>query len=113
VFCDFAGAALRGERGYVDGYEVRCSRPAMDTRLPPTVQDNLFALGLVLYELGPGGRPYEGVEDEKVVRLYGRGMFAWTESTPRRSVVMKCWTGGYESASAVMLDLEKVLAAQG
>ncbi|KAK0721133.1 hypothetical protein B0H67DRAFT_663839, partial [Lasiosphaeris hirsuta] len=110
---DFAGSALRGERGYIAGYEARCSRLGKSPRLPPIVQDDLFALGSVLYELYTGCRPYDEIGDEEIARLYSRGVFPRTDHIPARSVVSRCWTGRYESAAIVMSDFEKVLTAQG
>ncbi len=68
---------------------------------------------LVLYELYTGCRPYDEIGDEEVVRLYGRGVFPRTDHIPVRSVVLRCWTGEYESAATVMSDFEKVLTAPG
>jgi len=113
VFCDFAGSVLRGERRHLGGCELRCSRPGKDVKSPPGVQDDLFALGSVLYELYTGSRPYEGVADDEVVRLYCQGVFPVTKHVPIGGVVLSCWTGGYGSGAAVLLALEEAVAIQG
>jgi hypothetical protein len=70
-----------------------------------TVQDDLFALGSVLYELSTGSVPYATLKDEDVVRLYTVKKFPPVGNLPMGKIIANCWNESYQSADEVLLDL--------
>ncbi|KAL2796656.1 kinase-like domain-containing protein [Aspergillus keveii] len=76
-----------------------------------TVQSDLFALGSTIHEILIGRKPYDGVEDEEVQRLYSNREFPTLEdieSAHWRKAILKCWKTEYESASEILEDLPAV-----
>jgi hypothetical protein len=70
-----------------------------------TVQDNLFTLGSVLYELSTRSVPYTMLKDEDVVRLYTVKKFLLVSNLPIGKIIVNCWNKSYQSADKVLLNL--------
>ncbi|KAI9844668.1 MAG: hypothetical protein M1837_005410 [Sclerophora amabilis] len=103
VLCDFAGSGLDGGRCYV-AHGVRYTDP-LSTREYPTEQEDIFALGTVLYELDRGKLLFEGMSHNEIhVRLRDRQFPDLSMiSLPLRGVIEKCWTvPGYKASDALM-----------
>ena len=106
---DFGGSSLQGSEALV--MENATHFLPRDEELPNTVQSDLFALGSTLYEIFLGRRPYEGVQDEEVQRLYSAKEFpALSEiAYPEwKIVIQKYWTSEYKYASYVLDDIASV-----
>jgi hypothetical protein len=69
------------------------------------VQDDLFSLGSVLYELSKGSVPYTTRKDKDVVRLYSVKEFPLVGNLPMGKIIANCWNESYQSADEVLLDL--------
>ncbi|EXJ86774.1 hypothetical protein A1O3_03728 [Capronia epimyces CBS 606.96] len=93
-FCDFAGSSIDGSTALVMP-DTDFERPDMDYKVP-SIQDDLFQLGSVIYEIWTGNAPSR------------RGDQQWPDlaSIPPASTIMKCWRGHYQSAAETMLELE-------
>ncbi|KAK3937483.1 tkl protein kinase [Diplogelasinospora grovesii] len=95
VMCDFVGSSLDGEKAFAPCHEARHFRPRErhedDIRF---VQDDLFALGSLLYELYTHQKPYARQRDHEVEKLYREGIFPDVSRIPVGSMITKCWTGG-------------------
>ena len=106
---DFGGSSLQGSEALVMKNATHFL--PRDEELPNSVQSDLFALGSTLYEIFLGRRPYEGVQDEEVQRLYSAKEFpALSEiAYPQwRIVIQKCWTCEYKHASDILNDIASV-----
>ncbi|PMD51581.1 kinase-like protein, partial [Hyaloscypha bicolor E] len=103
VLCDFAGSSLVGHTQMGVRAEVRFCR--LPYHSMATVQDDLFSLGSVLYELSTGSVPYATRKDKDVVRLYGIKKFPPVCNLPIGKIITKYWNESYQSANEVLLDL--------
>ncbi len=103
VLCDFAGSSLIGHARMGVRAEVRFCR--LPYQSMATVQDDLFSLGSVLYELSTGLVPYATLTDEDVVRLYTIKKFPPVYNLPMGKIIANCWNERYQSANEVLLDL--------
>jgi serine/threonine protein kinase len=103
VLCDFAGSSLIGHARMGVRAEVRFCR--LPYQSMATVQDDLFSLGSVLYELSTGLVPYATLTDEDVVRLYTIKKFPPICNLPMGKIIANCWNERYQSANEVLLDL--------
>lgn len=102
VLCDFAGSGIDGGRCSV-GHGVRYRDP-LSPREYPTEQEDVFALGTVLYELDRGELLFKGMSHEEIyMRLRNRQCpNLLTVSLPLRGVIEKCWTvPGYKASDAL------------
>ena len=102
VLCDFAGSGLDRGRCYV-AHGVRYTNP-LSTRENPTEQEDIFALGTVLYELDRGELLFKGMSREEIyMRLRDRQFPDLSMvSLPLRGVIEKCWTvPGYKASDAL------------
>ncbi|KAJ0424990.1 kinase-like domain-containing protein, partial [Aspergillus carlsbadensis] len=70
---DFGGSSLNGSSAIV--MENATHFLPRDEESPNSVKSDLFALGSTIYEILVGRKPYDGVEDEEVQRLYSSGEF--------------------------------------
>ncbi|PYI36317.1 kinase-like protein [Aspergillus indologenus CBS 114.80] len=103
---DFGGSSLDGAEAIV--MENATHFLPRDEDSPNTVQSDLFALGSTIYEILVGRKPYDGVDDEEVQRLYSAQVFPPLESIGSdfwRNVILKCWRTEYNSASDIIADL--------
>ncbi|KAF1962030.1 kinase-like protein [Byssothecium circinans] len=102
VLCDFAGSGIDGGRCFVS-HGVRYRDP-LCTREYPTEQEDVFALGTVLYELDGGELLFKGMSHEEVhMRLRDRQFPDLSRvSLPLKSIIEKCWTmPGYKASDAL------------
>jgi len=70
-----------------------------DEDAPNTVLSDPFALGSPIYEIFLGKKPYEGMEDEEVQRLFSEKIFPVLDRVgdPQwENVIRKCWRCEYE-----------------
>ncbi|KAI9730976.1 MAG: hypothetical protein M1834_005437 [Cirrosporium novae-zelandiae] len=110
VLCDFAGSIIDGVKVNGVSYEQRCSRRYEYTDDFDHI-DDLFGFGTVIYELSTRMRPYADKTDQEVRQLYKKGEFPDVSSLEMGSIINKCWHGGYESASAVLVDIRRLASA--
>lgn len=102
MLCDFAGSDLDGGRCCV-AHGVGYANP-LSTREYPTEQEDVFALGTVLYELDRGELLFEGMSRQEIyMRLRDRQFPDLSMvSLPLRGVIAKCWTvPGYKASDAL------------
>ncbi|RFU32220.1 hypothetical protein B7463_g4103, partial [Scytalidium lignicola] len=106
VLCDFSGSSLDGACPYV-AYGVPYDDP-LSTRDNPSENEDVFALGTVLYELDRGKLLFDGMSgDEIFLRLRNRDFPDLSMiDLPLRGVVEKCWTVEGYTASDALKELE-------
>ncbi|KAM7191167.1 Protein kinase-like domain containing protein [Rhypophila sp. PSN 637] len=106
IVCDFSSSSIDGRRPQsATSIEPSFYRPHRRARDSYTVQDDLFALGSLLYELVTRTRPYQGLEGNEVGGLYRDGKFPPVDRLAIGSVILKCWAGTYDDALHVLYDL--------
>jgi serine/threonine protein kinase len=107
VLCDFAGSGLNGKPCYV-AHGVRYANP-LSNREYPTEEEDVFALGTVLYELDRGELLSDGMDREEIyMRLRDRQFPDLSMvSLPLRGVIEKCWTVPKYKASDALKELGK------
>jgi serine/threonine protein kinase len=103
VLCDFAGSSLDGLTATGVRGEVRFCR--LPYHSMATVQDDLFALGSVLYELSTGSVPYATLEDKEVIRRYSDKIFPPVDHLPMGKIITNCWNDSYQYTNEVLFDL--------
>ncbi len=105
ALCDFAGSSLDGEgpAGLGTEGELRFSSP--NRGRDATIQDDIFAMGSVFYELSTKAVPYTDRADEEVISLYCGQKFPPTNHLALGVVIAKCWKGSYSNAEQVLSDL--------
>jgi len=107
VLCDFAGSSLDGHIATGVRGEVRFCR--LPYHSMATVQDDLFALGSVLYELSTGSVPYATLEDEEVIRRYSDKIFPPVHHLPMGKIITNCWNDTYQGTNELLFDLQKLV----
>jgi hypothetical protein len=70
------------------------------------IKDDVFALGVVLYEIAIGTRIWDGKEDREVRISYEKGGFPDVSQldTKLAMIIKKCWNDEYETADEIMVD---------
>ncbi|KAI2084643.1 hypothetical protein LOZ36_004654 [Ophidiomyces ophidiicola] len=102
VLCDFAGSGLDGKGSYV-AHATRYSDP-LCLKEYPDEQNDVFALGTLLYELDQGRLLFDGLSDGEIDARLRKRQFPDLSmiSLPLRSVIEKCWTlPGYQASDAL------------
>lgn len=109
VLADFCGSSLDGSSAVV-APSIRYCRPipVEERSLNIRVKDDLFALGVMLYEIAVGSRILEGRDERDVTKLYEKGEFPDLGGIEARlaKVVKRCWEDQYESADEIQADYE-------
>lgn len=106
---DFGGSSLQGSEAIV--MENATHFLPRDEDAPNTVQSDLFALGSTVYELLLGEKPYEGMEDEEIQRLFSDKVFPTLDGIRDqqwRNIIQKCWTCQYSRASDILENIPSV-----
>ena len=109
VLCDFAGSSIEGSKATV-AHGTRFERPYKEWDMPPTVAEELFALGSMIYEIWTTRQPYEDEEESVVEQNFKEGRFPEVGHLRAGSIITACWNGSYHTASQVVEDLEQLTA---
>jgi serine/threonine protein kinase len=103
VLCDFAGSGMKGLPPTI-GAGVRYANPQHNQNPHSTAEDDIFALGTVLYELEQGKRLFEGQSSWDIYRHLRDREFPdlLIVPLPLRYIIEKCWTlPGYKASDAL------------
>jgi serine/threonine protein kinase len=103
---DFGTSSFE-ETGAV-GFENPMHHLPRDTTQPNTVQTDLLALRLALYEIWFGEAPYHDGADEEIEELYKQQKFPSLEAVgePWNQIIKGCWMCQYSSASEILHQLD-------
>ncbi|RPB04454.1 kinase-like protein, partial [Choiromyces venosus 120613-1] len=106
-YIDFSGASIDGQPANVAYCERNISPHSVGTDVP-TVRQEIFALGSVLYEIETGYMPYPELGKRgEIEKKYKALEFPEVDQLCMGAVI-KCWDKGYESVAGVLADLSKV-----
>lgn len=103
ILCDFAGSGMKGLLPTISA-GVRYANPQRSGNPYSTAEDDIFALGTVLYELDRGERLFEGQSSRDIYRHLRDRKFPdlSTVALPLRCIIKKCWTlPGYKASDAL------------
>ena len=96
---DFGGSSLAGSK------PSACSGPRFSLpdrwRDPPTVQDDLFALGTTIYFIMTSQLPFPGLSDDEVEENYRNHKFPDVSRIVCREFIRRCWTSQIASAREI------------
>jgi hypothetical protein len=107
VLADFCGFSLDGSTAVTaPSVRYRRSIPMEERSLNICIEDDLFGLGVMLYEIAVGSPIWEGKNDKDVTKLYEKGKLPDIEGIEARlaRVIKKCWVNQYESADEIQAD---------
>lgn len=107
---DFAGSSLDGADSTVAGGS-KYQPPGWRWNRPPQVEDDIFALGSVMYFIMAGKEPYDGVEDEEVEALFKEGKFPDVSGLDCASTIQGCWDGSIKTAEQIEDSLSLAYSA--
>lgn len=97
---DFGGSSLAGSKpSAVTGR--RFSLPDKCWRDPPTVQDDLFALGTTIYFIMTCQLPFPGLSEDEVEENYRNHKFPDVSKIVCGQVIKRCWTSQIASAQEI------------
>ncbi|KAL2014803.1 hypothetical protein VTN00DRAFT_2328 [Thermoascus crustaceus] len=93
ILCEFAGSGMDVLLPTI-GTGVRHANPRHSQNPHPTAEDDVFALGAVLYELDRGKRLFEGQSSRDIYRhLRDQELPDLSVvPVPLRHIIEKCWT---------------------
>ena len=106
--CDFGSATKVGEE-VLDMPEERYVK-YRHGRIYARVQDDLFTVGSLFYEILEGNQPYQRVESPEVRRLFNSLVFPplnHMQPDYLARVIRKCWNEEYNSISELQVDLNQ------
>ncbi|KAH9220935.1 kinase-like domain-containing protein [Leptodontidium sp. 2 PMI_412] len=111
ILCDFAGSGTEGLLPTISA-GVRYANPQHDWNPYSTAEDDIFALGTVLYELDSGERLFEGQSSRDIYRHLRDQEFPDLSmvALPLRGIIKKCWELPGYKASDVLAELSMYFA---
>lgn len=112
---DFGSSALRGTKPKVCG-TVQYMAPEVLTGQRPDFSADVYSLGVVLWQMQSGGRPFDGFHQHvvifQVVRLRARPVFPDGDSAPAelQALVKRCWSHATDQRPSVGAVLQELTA---
>ena len=97
---DFGGSSLAGSKPSACSGQ-RFSLPDKCWRDPPTVHDDLFALGTTIYFIMTCQLPFPGLSDEEVEENYRNHKFPDVSKIVCGQLIQQCWTSQIASAQEI------------
>ena len=111
--CDFQGRLLRAdgsiERDGLARENIKSFMPRVDPNHADQKTD-IFALGSTFYHIMQGHEPFPDLDslkdEEQIEARFVSRQFPKVDSLIMNYVIHKCWAGEYDSAEAVLQDLD-------
>jgi hypothetical protein len=88
----------------------RYKRPTLAKGLDPTKMDNLFSLGIIIYEIKTGQMAYTGKTNREIRKSLKSRSFPDLAplSLKWRVIINKCWQEEYNNAEKILADLNNL-----
>ncbi len=106
---DFGGSRVDGSKS-LEGGQPRYKRPTLARDSDPTEIDDIFSLGMVIYEIKMGQVAYAGKSNGEIRKLLESWNFP--DLKPLSSgwcvIIRKCWQERYSNAEEVLADLNNL-----
>lgn len=100
--CDFAGSSFPGHTASWGAPGERYQSRPWTRGYVPTVADDVFALGSVLFYIASGKEPYAELEDEEVEARFGKQDFPSCGELDCAAVIHGCWSGRFDDVKQVV-----------
>lgn len=97
---DFGGSSLQGSKASACA-PVRYTKPGLDWRAPPMIEDDIFSLGSMIYLLVTGQPPFHDLSSAEVESRFAARSFPDATGLPCGHVIRTCWARSMASAQAV------------
>ncbi|CZS94626.1 hypothetical protein WAI453_013334 [Rhynchosporium graminicola] len=104
---DFGGSSLEGSKPAACSGQ-RFSIPDKDWLDPPTVQDDLFALGTTIYFIMTGQLPFPELREDKVEENYRNRRFPDISEITCGRLIEECWKLQITSAQHIYTSLQSM-----
>ncbi|OAQ59760.1 protein kinase-like domain [Pochonia chlamydosporia 170] len=98
---DFAGCSISGSPPLI-APGSRYQPPGWNWKRKAVEEDDVFALGSVLYFIMVGREPYPDLEEEEVHELFQGAKFPHVDQLPCGEIIHSCWDGTFSSAERVV-----------
>lgn len=105
MISEFAGSSLLGSKPSPAPGE-RFQTPRMDWNKTPTVEEDIFGLGSLIYFIMTNKYLYEDVASDEVVRRYAHQGFPELGHLSCGPVIKRCWEGQIHTVQVVLSELE-------
>ncbi|KAF2271386.1 kinase-like protein [Westerdykella ornata] len=106
---DFSGSSLDGSRAMVcPGARYMAPDPDWKPGKPPSVEEDLFALGSTIYYIVMGKAPFDDLPDGEVEKRYLNGEFPDLAGVPCRRIIELCWRQEARSAELIRDLVDKL-----
>lgn len=105
---DFGGSSLAGAKPSACS-GARFSLPDRYWREPPTVQDDLFALGTTIYFIMTCQLPFPELSEDEVIENYRNHEFPDVSGIVCGELIKRCWTSQIASAQEIYDFVQSIL----
>lgn len=102
---DFAGCSIFGSASLI-APGARYQPPGWNWKRKAMEEDDVFALGSVLYFIMAGKEPYADLEEEDVHDLFQRAKFPTVDRLACGEIIQGCWDGTLSTARRVVDALD-------
>lgn len=97
---DFSGSSLNSSYPAACG-SARFTEPNFSRRNPPTIQEDLYALGSTIYCIMTSKYPYEDLESNEVRDRYKAQEFPDVAEISCGEIILRCWRSEVSSAQQI------------
>ncbi|QYS96197.1 Protein kinase domain-containing protein [Trichoderma simmonsii] len=109
---DFSGSSINGSYASVcPGSRYRAPDPEWRPGKPPSSNEDLFALGSVLYFIFTGKVPFSELEEDEVARKYKAGVFPDLSEVLCSDIITLCWQQRAGSAQQIYEAIDRLCVA--
>lgn len=100
--CDFAGSSYPGHAVSTVAPGSRYQSHPWPRAYVPTMADDVFSLGSVLYFIATGWEPYSDLEEEEIEVLFEKLDFPICNELSCDSIIQDCWRRRLSTAESVV-----------
>ncbi|KYK55228.1 hypothetical protein DCS_07190 [Drechmeria coniospora] len=107
---DFGGSSVNGSSASICP-GIRYRVPSVEWRpgQAPTLSEDLFALGSVVFFIFTGNSPFYELEEEEVEKNYKAGVFPDTSGIPCADIIHLCWQQRAKSALEMCEAVDRLI----
>lgn len=100
---DFGGSSVDGSRPEISaGTRYAPADEEWCRGWRPSPAGDVFGLGSTLYYISTGNAPFHDIESDEVDKRFAARVFPAVGDVLAGDVILKCWMGGFTSASEVL-----------
>ncbi|EXJ61217.1 uncharacterized protein A1O5_12009 [Cladophialophora psammophila CBS 110553] len=106
---DFASSSVDDEPSCLAPSGHEGSHLFASKSIEPSAHTELYSLGCVFLRFREVGNPITARQTKEIEELHDAGRFPDTDNLILGTVIQKCWTFQYDSASEVLNEIDKVM----